>query len=185
MSIVVETAGLLTVEEYESVAPDDCPSELVRGRIVRMNRPHTAHGYWVSQIQDLIKPFVRQHQLGRVTCGDAGVVTERNPDTLRGADVAFYSYARVPEGTLPKGYWPAPDLAVEVKSPTDRWPMIHQKIAEYLAAGVTNVIVMDPETRSLQVYSAERPIQVLGEHDTLTLPDVLPGFAVPLREVFE
>jgi Uma2 family endonuclease len=130
--------------------------------------------------------FVRANNLGRIVTNDSGVITERDPDTVRGADVAYYSYARVPKGPLPRGYLPvAPDVAVEVFSEEDRWPRLLRKIGEYLEAGVIAVCVLDPQTETAQVYRAEQPAQVLSAEDELTLPDALPGFQVRVKEFFE
>jgi Uma2 family endonuclease len=185
MSVVADQVGLLTLEDYLRLSPPDERSELVRGRVVRLPPRGTSHGYYCGRICSLLDEFVRSHHLGRVTVGDSGVVTRRDPDSLRGIDVAYYSYARVAEGAVPQGYWPAPELAVEVKSPSERWPEIHSKVAEYLEAGVLIVLLVDPRTQTVQVYSAEEPVRVLQKNDTLELRNVLPGFAVPLQEVFE
>lgn len=176
---------LLTAEAYARVAPLDRPSELVRGRIVATNPPFSAHGYWCSQVAGILRQFVIEHRLGRVIANDGGVITKRDPDTVRGADVAYYSFDRVPPGPPPEGYWPVPELVVEVRSTDDRWRAIHEKVGEYLAAGVLCVVVLDPPTRSVQVYSADRPVVILQEADDLTLPDVLPGFSVPVRQLYE
>jgi Uma2 family endonuclease len=175
--------ALMTAEEYLHRAPTDHPSELVRGRIVVMNPPFSAHGYWCHRMAKLIDEFVEPHELGRILCNDSGVVTEHDPDTVRGADVAYYSYTRVPRGPLPSGYWGTPELVCEVKSTEDRWPKIHKKVAEYLDAGVLVVWVVDPPAQTVQVYS-ELPVQILQLADTLTCPEVLPGFELPLGKIF-
>src|SRR5205085_1615489 len=98
------------------------------GRIVETNRPFTSHGYLMSRVTALLWQFVDQNGLGRVVSGDAGVVTQREPDSVRGPDVSFYSYKRIPRGPLPGGYWPAsPELVIEIRSNDDRWKEIHQK----------------------------------------------------------
>jgi Uma2 family endonuclease len=101
--------------------------------------------------------------------------------------VAFYSYKRLPKGPLPASYGPeVPDLVVEVRSPGDRWPRILAKVAEYLDAGVTTVVVLDDESRTAVVYFSDRGASLtLGSEDVLELPDILPGFAVPVRRFFE
>ena len=82
---------LLTAEEYGRLENDGRLTELVRGRIVEMNRPFTSHGYLMINIAYLLTQFVKQHGLGRVVGGDAGLVTQDDPDTVRGPDLAFYS----------------------------------------------------------------------------------------------
>src|SRR5580698_9033215 len=92
---------LLTAEEYGRLENDGRLTELVRGRIVEMNRPFTSHGYLLINIGHLLTQFVKQHGLGRVVGGDAALPTQRDPDTVRGPDLAFYSYQRIPSGLLP------------------------------------------------------------------------------------
>lgn len=185
MSTVLETR-LLTAEEYLRIPDDGRMTELVRGRIVTMNRPFTSHGYYCTRVTFALMQFVEQHGLGRVVSNDAGVITQRGPDTVRGPDVAFYSYQRVARGPLPEGYWPAsPELAIEIRSPDDRWKDVLQKTAEYLNADVLTVAVIDPVPQRVHVFSADRASTILNSSDLLTFPDVLPGFEVPVSWLFE
>jgi Uma2 family endonuclease len=175
-----------TAEEYGRLPDAGRPSELVRGRIVEMNRPFTAHGYLLSRITALIWQFVEQHQFGRVVCGDAGVITQRDPDTVRGPDLAFYSFNRIPPGPPPEDYWPqSPELIFEIRSSTDRWKDILQKVAEYLNANVLQVAVIDPVSQRVHVYSADKETTILNATDLLTFPEVLPGFEVAVAKLFE
>jgi Uma2 family endonuclease len=129
---------------------------------------------------------VEKSELGRVVGGDAGVITQHNPDTVRGPDVAFYSYLRIPRGSLPEEYWPAsPELVIEVRLKSDRWKDILQKVAEYLGANVLTVAVIDPVSQRVHVYSADTENTVLSNKDLLTFPDILPGFEVPVGSLFE
>lgn len=176
---------LLTVEEYTALPDDGKVTELVRGRIVEMPNPKPSHGYICLNVGSTLREYVRARRLGRVVSNDSGVITERGPDTMRGPDVAFYSYTRVPEGPLPEGYWPAPELVFEVRSESDRWPAINAKAGEYLTAGVLVVCVLDPETESVGVYSqSEFPRRMTAEEE-LTLPEVFPDYRVPVRQFFE
>ena len=119
-------------------------------------------------------------------CNDSGVITQRNPDTVRGADVAYYSYARIPKGTLPKGYQPeVPELVVEVRSTHDRWGEIIEKVSEYVHAGVLFVIVLDPEPQIAHVFSAEEAPKALIGEDELILPGILDDFRVRVGRFFE
>jgi Uma2 family endonuclease len=183
---MVTTASLLTAEEYVALPDDGQPSELVRGNIFMMVPPAPRHGEICAQIVYLLRQHLDAHSSGRVLSNDSCVVTERNPDTVRGADVAFYSYQRVPRGPLPLGLLPiAPDLVFEVLSPTDRWSEVHVKVAEYLHAGVRAVCVLDDSARSIHVFYADRPSQVLAASEELTLPDVLGDFRTPVARFFE
>jgi Uma2 family endonuclease len=185
MATILEPT-LLTAAEYGQLADDGRWTELVRGRIVEMNRPFTSHGYYMNRIAYLLTLFVEQQRLGRVVAGDAGVITEHDPDTVRGPDIAFYSFDRIPRGDLPEGYWPSsPELVIEVRSATDRWKDIVLKVAEYLRADVVTVAVIDPAAQRVHVYSADHETQVLSPTDSLTFPGVLPGFRVAVSSLFE
>ena len=128
--------GLLTAEEYATSPDDGRLTELVRGVVVAIPDPTPDHGYLCGNVGYLIREYAKSRDLGRAVTNNCGVVTERNPDTVRGPDVAYYSYSKVPKGPLPEGYWPAPELVFEVRSPSDRWAAITAKATEYLNAGV-------------------------------------------------
>jgi len=150
-----------------------------------MNRPFTSHGFYMFRLAHLLAPFVEEHRLGRIVGGNAGLVTQRDPDTVRGPDLAFYSYQRIPQGTLPPGYWPAsPELVVEICSESDRWKDILQKVAEYLSANVLTVAVVAPVRQQVHLYS-DKETTVLNATDLLTFPEVLPGFEVVVGRLFE
>jgi Uma2 family endonuclease len=129
---------------------------------------------------------VDEQDLGHVLSNDSGVITERGPDTVRGPDVAFYSYARIPKGPLPPDYGPeVPELIFEVRSPGDRWREITAKAGEYLGAGASFVVVLDPDSLTALVYSADQPPRMLGLDDELALPELLGDFRVLVRRFFE
>ncbi len=182
---VADDEKLMTADEFWALPDSDRPMELVRGRIESMNVPGPRHGQLCGRVVHILMGFVETHELGHVLCNDSGVVTEHDPDTVRGMDACFYSYSRLPKGPLPAKYvGVVPELVVEVRSPDDRWKRILKKVAEYLEAGVTIVCVLDPKTESAFIYSADSE-QILRTDDELTFPDILPGFAVPVRRFFE
>ena len=99
--------------------------------------------------------------------------------------MSFYSYARVPKGSAPIGYPPAPpELVFEVLSPYDRWPEVLAKAGEYLKAGVEMVCVADPEHETVTVYDANQPGRTLAADEELTFPDWLGGLTVCVRDLF-
>jgi Uma2 family endonuclease len=180
----VET--LLTAEEYLRLPDNGRRTELVRGRLVEMNMPAPRHGFVCANVVRIVGSFVTERDLGRVMSNDAGVVTERDPDTVRGADVSFYSYARLPKGSLPEGYLDVvPEFVFEVMSPFDRRSAILVKVGEYLEADAIAVCVLDPSTASLTVYRNGADAQRLTGDEELTLPDILGGFRVPIRRFSE
>lgn len=177
--------ALLTAEEFLTLPDAGVPSELVRGRIVPMNMPGYRHGRICNRIGALLRTFVDAHDLGDVLNNDAGVITERGPDTVRGPDVSFYSYARVPKGSVPVGYPPAaPELVFEVFSPFDRWPDTLAKAGEYLKAGVEMVCVVDPEHETVTVYDARQPGRTYAADEELAFPEWLGGLSLRVRDLF-
>ncbi len=188
MSTVAEPQPLLTAEEFARRPDPGYPEELVRGRIVAMPLTKRRHGYVCNQAGRILGNYAEEHDLGRVLNNDAGVITERGPDTVRGPDVAYYSYARMPKGPVPNDYGggpQAPELVVEIRSPSDRWPEVLSKAAEYLKAGVVAVLVLDPEARSALVVETERPPRWLGPDDEWSVPEILGEFHVAVRRFFE
>jgi Uma2 family endonuclease len=180
------TATLLTAEEFRRLPDDGRPKELKRGRVILMNLPGPRHGQICGQVYYLLRRHLEDHPLGHLVTNDSGIITEHDPDTVRGADVAFYSYNRIPPGPLPQGYLPvAPELVFEVRSPGDRWGRIWGKVGEYLEAGVKVVCVLDQMTERCHVYRNEEENLVFTAEQELTIPDVLPDFRVIVRRFFE
>jgi Uma2 family endonuclease len=142
-----------------------------------MNQPGFRHGLICGQVYFLLRLFLMDHDVGRVLSNDSGIITQRDPDTVRGGDVTFYSYNRVPRGASPAGYPDlSPNVVFEVRSPSDRWSEIHEKIGEYLAAGVEAVCVLVPETTAAHLYYPDRPGELLEGDEELTLPAPLHEF---------
>lgn len=151
-----------------------------------MTPPKPRHGKVCVRIAMLLQLHADAQRCGHVFGNDSGVVTERDPDTLRGADVAYYSYGRLPEdANLDEFPTVTPELVVEVKSPSDRWSAIATKVSEYLTAGVTVVCVVDPQQRVVFLHYPDATPEKLLVDDILEFPAVLPGFRVPVTDVFK
>jgi Uma2 family endonuclease len=179
------TQRLITAEEFFRMPDptDGSRQELVRGVIVTMPPPGALHGFCCSRISRLLGIFVDDRRLGAVFSNDTGFITERDPDTVRGPDVSYWSRERLP--VVPRGYIEiAPDLAVEVISPDDRYARIQQKVKYYLEKNVRLLWVVDPDDRSATVHRPGRMMDILNENDTLTGEDVLPGFSCPVAQLF-
>lgn len=177
---------LLTAEEYAALPDDGRMTELVHGRILEMPPASFRHGVLCNRVGRLLGNFVEDRKLGWVINNDAGVITERGPDTVRGPDVAYFSFAKVPKDQSLEGYPSVPpELVFEVRSPSDRWAAITAKVGEYLTAGVLVVCVLDPETESMMVYPANAIARRLTADDELTLQEALPDFRVPVRQFFD
>lgn len=180
MATLEET--LLTAEEYGQLPDDGCPTELVRGRIVRMNVPNFRHGKYCGRIDRTFGRYVDDHDLGHVLTNDAGVVTERGPDTVRGPDVSFYSYSRIPKDADVIGYPSvAPEIVFEVRSPSDRWPKMLRKVSEYLNAGVLVVYIVDPQTETVTAFDAEQPGRLFAGDEELSFPEPVSGLRLTVR----
>ncbi|MDE2999766.1 MAG: Uma2 family endonuclease [Gemmatimonadota bacterium] len=175
----------LTAEELFDLRDGGGRCELVSGEIIRLTPIGAEHGVVTARIASALDEYVEANDLG-VCCGaDTGFILERDPDTVRAPDAAVVLASRVPASGVPVGYWPfAPDLAVEVISPSDRLADVHVKIAEYFAAGTRLVWLVEPETRMVHVYRSPQQVEVLGIDDDLDGGDVLPGFQCPIRRLF-
>ena len=160
------------------------PYELIEGRIVHMSPTKHQHGKYKINLATILNNFVKQHKLGEVQGGEVGLYVRRNPDTVRAADVLFISNERLAKANPDSFLDVAPELAAEIVSPDDRWTEIRQKIREYLSAGVSVVLVIDPAEQTATVYRSFANVHELTTADTLTLEDILPGFSVPVAELF-
>lgn len=182
-----ETPRLLTVEENSALLVEGGPTELVRGRIVEVPTTYPFYGFVCTNIARRVGNHVDAQKLGRVVTNDSGIITERDPDTLRGADVCFYSFNRLPPGPFARDQYLAvmPELVFEVRSPSDGRSLVLGKVAEYLTAGVSVVCAVNPESGTAVVYRDNQDPETFPAESELTLPDVLPGFRVPLRQFFE
>lgn len=176
---------LLKAEDlYEIEAEDGCTYELVRGELVRVTPPGGWHGEVSVETTWHLRTYLSDHPIGRMYT-ETGFILARDPDIVRGPDVAFVREERLPPPEERGGFLPlAPDLAVEVISPWDRSAEVHEKVLEYLAAGTRLVWVVHPRGRTVTVYRPDGSARVLREGDELDGEDVLPGFRLPVAAIF-
>jgi len=184
--------ALMTAEELLLYPMPDKRVELVRGHVVVREPPGMHHGECAVRVVVAISTFLHHDRSqrgapftrGRVFTCDTGFTLARNPDTVRGPDVAYVSRVRW-AGPLPQGYGEfAPDLAVEIRSPGDRPGAVLAKVGDWLEAGALLVWVVDPARALISVYRADGSQALLGISDALDGGDVLPGFALALAELF-
>ncbi|MCA9080406.1 MAG: Uma2 family endonuclease [Planctomycetaceae bacterium] len=175
---------LITAVEFLDMDFDG-PAELVRGEVLEMTRPGWKHGVVCGNVAFLLGQWRRQVGQGIVTTNDTGVLTERDPDTLRGPDLFYVSEDRLPKLDVPHGV-PAiiPNLCVEVLSPSDRWSDVLRKASEYLALGVSEVWLIDPEDRIVQILRSDTATIQLRVGDQLTSQE-LSGFECAISLLFE
>lgn len=179
------TAKLLTAEEYRVLPPaDGTKTELVRGKVVKLSRPGFLHGLCQVRVYAVLDRHVHAKKLGRVVM-ETGVVTERDPDTVRGPHVSYWSAKRLPLDETPVGYPAlAPDLAVEVLSPSNSLAKIRDKMREYFERGVHMVWIVDPEARTLTIYRSRDEGMVLHEAALVQVDDVLAEFRCQVADLF-
>lgn len=175
----------MTAEELFDLPDDDYKYELVQGELIRMAPTGGKHGVLTIRIGRILDEYVEAHDLGACSGAETGFILQRAPDIVRAPDAAFIAKARIPETGIPTTYWPfAPDLAVEVLSPSDRFSAVQTKIAEYFSAGTRLAWVIEPATRTVYVYRSAHDVQALGEDDELSGADVLPGFRYAVGRLF-
>ena len=178
-------ARLLTEQDLTRLPDDGFRHELQAGLLLAEPRPFLLHAQLQARMIVLLDGFVRTRGLGQVL-GDGGFLLASNPDTVRGPDVAFVTRERwsavTDRGRFFRG---APDLAVEIVSPSNRPGEIHAKVADYLAAGARLVWIVDPKRRTVTVHETLLAPRRLGARDVLNGGDVLPGFSSPVEAVFE
>ena len=180
------TTTLVTADEFSAMAHDR-PSELIRGEIVEMTSPGSRHGKVCSNVSFLLETWSRQQTSPWcIITNDAGVLTERDAeaDSVRGPDVYAIRHDRLPAGALPVGHMSvAPELCVEVLSPSDRWPDVLSKVSELLRAGVREMWVIDPAHRRVHVFRSDDEPTVLDPDEHLT-STALPGLTFAVQELF-
>jgi Uma2 family endonuclease len=177
---------LMTADELLAKPPDGFVYELIKGELIKVSPPPGhEHGLVAMNIAGPLYEYVKKHQLGNVYAAETGYLLEQNPDTVRAADISFVSRERIERAKPVQGYWKgAPDLAVEVNSPSDTVGRIEGKVAEWLESGARMLWVVSPKMRTVTVYRSLTEIAVLTEKDTLDGGEVVPGFEISIAEIF-
>lgn len=176
---------MLTEVDLAKLPDDEFRHELHAGLLVAEPRPFPLHAQIQARFIELLAGFARTHALGPVL-GDAGFLLTHDPDTVRGPDVSFVRRNRW-DAVDDKGrFFPgAPDLAVEILSPSNRPAEIQGKIVDYIGAGARLVWIVDPTERSIHVHAPHVAPRRLGADDRLDGADVLPGFSIRVATLFE
>jgi Uma2 family endonuclease len=176
--------ALLTADELEQMPDDDSvQTELDEGELITMPPAGMDHGDCGMEIGSLLRNYVKKHRLGKVYSADTGF--RLRDDTVRAPDVAFVRQARVPS-VHGKGFGKgAPDLAVEVFSPSDSVRQLMRKVKQYFAAGCHTVWIVYPDRQEVQILEATGTDRSLHVGDSIEAPELLPGFSVPVATFFE
>ena len=177
---------LLTADDLLRLYSQGVRGELVRGIFCKTTAGGMEKGVIIANFAVWLgKHFVRPRKSGSLTAG-SGFWLERDPDTVRKAAVAFMSTERLPLNVRVPGYAEmAPDLVVEILSLGDTARDLYDKARMWLTHGAALVWVVYPDSRTIDVHQSGAPVVTLTENDILDGAPVLPGFTLPVREVFE
>ena len=179
------TQQLMTADDLLRMPDDGFRYELVKGELKKTAPAGHWHGRVAINITTPLAQHVRAHNLGAVYAAETGFKLASDPDVVRAPDVAFIRRERVEEVGNVEGYWPgAPDLAVEVVSPSDSYTDVQEKVFDWLEAHTRMVIVVMPRRRAVAVYRSLTEIVMLTENDALEGGDVVPGWTMPVRDLF-
>lgn len=175
----------MTAEELLMLPRGRSRYELVKGELREMSPAGHVHGKYAARIAGALLRHVEEHDLGEIYAAETGFILETDPDTVRAPDAAFIRRERVEEVGDTKGYWRgAPDLAVEVNSPSDTVGRVEEKVEAWLEAVARLVWVVSPKLRVVTVYRSLTDITTLTENDALDGEQVVPGFHYPLAKLF-
>lgn len=174
----------MTAEEFVRLQPPDKRSELVNGQLIVREPAGFRHGRIAARLAHRLSERVEANDLGVVCAAETGFVLQREPDTVRGPDVAFISRERLPDPEPVAFAELAPDLAVEVLSPDDRPGAVLSKVADWLNAGSRMVWVVDPVRRPVRVYRQDGSESVVTGTGALDGEDVVPGFSCDVHSLF-
>jgi Uma2 family endonuclease len=176
---------LMTAEELLCMPDDGMRHELVRGELRTMPPGGWGHGKQSTTVVRSLGDHVAAHDLGEVATNEPGFLLATNPDTVRAPDVAFVRRERLLDVNPERGYYPGPpDLAVEVISPNDLYTEVEEKVAEWLAYGTRMMLVVNPRQKTVAVHRNGSTVRILGPDDTIDGEDVVPGWTLPVRDLF-
>lgn len=176
--------SLTTAVELANM-PDAALYELIEGELTKMSPTKRTHGRYEYRFSRLLGEFVEKQDLGEVMVGEIGMFIRRDPDTVRAADVLFISHERLAQEPDDDGYLTIPpELVIEILSPSESWGMVRRKLADYFEMGVDVVAIVDAENETITLFRSPTQLTELHREDTLTLPDILPNFALPLVDLF-
>ena len=181
---MVTTTKLVTAEELLAMPDDGFRYELVRGELRKMAPAGRVHGKRGNRVNYSLSAHVYENDLGETYLAETGFHLETDPDHVLAPDVAFVSKEREEATPEAGGFFPGhPDLVIEVISPSDRYTEVAWKVEEWLAAGVRMVVMVNPRNHTVQTHTPDG-VTKLTEDDTLDGGDVVPGWRMPVADIF-
>ena len=181
----ITTQQLMTAEDFWQLPDNGMHHELIDGEVFETMPPGGVHGSIAVILATLLRIWLKQQGGGYVGV-EAGFILRRNPDKVRGPDISYVRAERIPPSGVPEGFWEfAPDLAVEVVSPTETAEEVREKVRDFLAAGTAVVWVVYPRSREVIVHLPDGTAQTFGEQTVLTVSTILPNFSCRVAELFE
>ena len=178
------TTRPMTADELLHMPNDGFRYELVRGELRKMPFADHVHSERALAIGASLLIHARANRLGRVYGADTGF--ELAPDHVRAPDAAFVRAERADAAQDSDGFFPGPpDLAVEVISPDDLYIDVEEKIADWLDAGAIAVVVANPSGRTVEIRRSRTDVVILNENDVLEVQDVVPGWRMPVADIFK
>ncbi len=179
-------AKLLTVDDLMRLSSEGVRGELIRGVLYETMPTGRQHGKVLAKLTTRLTTFVERLSGGSIEVGDVGIWLERNPDTVRAPDVAFFSTEKTPPPELAARYAEVvPDLLAEIVSPNDTARELREKAEVWLGFGVGLVWVINPDTRTVDVHRRGLPITTLTDQDVFDGLDILPGFTCAVSDIFD
>ncbi len=177
----------MTADELYRLGKEEGRGELIRGVFCPKMPTNRAHARTMSKLARFLEAFVDETQAGELQTGDPGIHLERDLDTVRAPDLAFFVAGRLPPLVdNDRGFQDVvPDLAIEIASPSQSATEVYDKAQMWLYHGVRMVWNVWPSTKTIEVFTPDDPRVILGESDTLTGGDVLPRFTTPIAALFE
>ena len=184
MTIEIDRNKIYNVKEFLALPEDETGQrfELIEGVVTEMPGPNLNHGLITTRLVLQLGAYLTENSLGQVLTNVAFLLDDKNAPI---PDVAFVTAARLQVAKRDIAFEGAPDLAVEVMSPTDKWSDVSKKVQLYLLAGTRLVWVIDPFDQGVTVYHHERPRRLLLAHEELEGEDIIPGFKLVINELFK
>src|SRR5262245_35467910 len=180
------STAMMTADELLELPRGQCRYELINGELKTMSPSSHDHGRIAMRIGSSLAEFVWRNNLGEAYAAETGFLLTTKPDTVLAPDAAFISEARARKGQDKKGFWRgAPDLAVEVLSPSETGPMVRRKVADWLRFGARQVWIVNSKKETVTIHRSSGESKLFTADETIEADDLLPGYRIVVREIFK